>query len=105
MALCGLITAWTHCHGGMIQCLCGMFHPEHLWGDMSKYLLKRIVTKSSVWEVNADSVSEAIHATEAGEARQIGWEQSETVVKVVSEDMNEDRSLSEHSKQKQFENA
>lgn len=63
---------------------------------MSKYLLRKIVTKTSVWEVNADSVSDAIRLTEFGNGKQIGWEQSETIVKIVSEELNEDRNLIEN---------
>jgi len=84
-----------------------MFAWVSIWniGNAVKYLLKKIVTKSSVWEVTADSVSEAIQHAEAGTAKQIGWEQSETVTKVISEASEEDRPLVERRKGKDLESA
>jgi len=64
---------------------------------VAKYLLKKIVTQSSVWEVHADSVSEAVRSTESGTAKQIGWEHTETAIKIVSETPHEDRDLIEGS--------
>lgn len=62
---------------------------------MAKFLLKRIVTTSSVWEADAETVSDALKATENGTAKQIGWDQTETVVKVVSESPDMERDLIE----------
>jgi len=66
---------------------------------MAKYLLEKSVITVSRWEVNAESVSDAIKAIEQKKAKQTGFDKTETIFQVGSEAVNEDRALVER---KQF---
>lgn len=55
---------------------------------MSKFRLKKIVSRFTVWEIEAENPSEAIAKVERGGGHQIGFENGETNVAIVAEIMD-----------------